>query len=169
MSISSQDSVRWLVVQVRPRSEIACASLLARKGYETFVPLRFESDRPLFSGYVFARPTGDTAARVVTTPGVIRLVVFDGRPAEIECAEIESIRSIVRSGAPYRAGTVFEAGDRVRILDGALAGVEGVVYSIKSRRKLLVSISLLQRSVMVDIEACRLTRVPPQIAKVASR
>jgi transcription antitermination factor NusG len=163
----AEDYCQWLAVQVRPRRELSCASLLIGKGYETFVPTRFESDHPLFSGYVFARSLGGTSARIVTTPGVIRLVAFAGQTAMIDASEIEAIRAVLQAGVPYRPSTVFQTGDPVRILDGALAGVEGTVCSIRSRRKLVVSIGLLQRSVLVDIDPLRLAHILPHPGKVA--
>jgi transcription antitermination factor NusG len=167
MGVTFDDYSQWLAVQVRPRREITCASLLTGKGYETFVPTCFQSAHPLFSGYVFARSLGGTSARIVTTPGVIRLVAFAGQTATVDSSEIEAIRTVLRSGVPYRSSTVFQAGDPVRILDGALAGVEGTVCSIKSRRKLLVSIGLLQRSVLVDIDPLRLEHVAPPSGRAA--
>jgi transcription antitermination factor NusG len=56
----------------------------------------------------------------------------------------------------------LELGQRVRIEDGALSGVEGVLTSFRGTRRIVVSISLLRRSVALEIDRCAVSAVQPK-------
>src|SRR5262245_40944385 len=101
----------WFAVQVMPQSERRVASILEYKGYQQFAPTyvvrKRWSDRikvqekPLFPGYVFVRTPGTTAAGLLcSTPGVMRLLSFGGRPSALPDAEIEAIRTLTLLGQP---------------------------------------------------------------------
>jgi len=95
-------------------------------------------------------------------PGCLR------RPdCHVDASEIEAIRAVLQAGVPYRASTVFQTGDPVRILDARSPGSKGPYARSESRRKLLVSIGLLQRSVLVDIDPLRLAHILRHPVKVA--
>ena len=90
---------QWFAVTVRANRERIIAQLLESKQYEVLVPIyrsrRVWSDRikelelPLFPGYVFVRlDLADRASPVVTTPGVIRIVGFAGKPVPVEPREL---------------------------------------------------------------------------------
>jgi transcription antitermination factor NusG len=154
----------WFAVNVRTNREITVAQALQYKTCEVFLPLyglrRTWSDRivnlqaPLFPGYVFARfDTEDRTALIVTTPGVVRIVSFGGKAVPVEEREISFVRTIVASGLPAQPWLQVQPGLPVRILHGPLAGVEGALVELKKHHQLVVSISLLQRSVAVEINA----------------
>lgn len=83
------------------------------------------------------------------------MVSFGGTPAPVSDGEIAAIRKAVQSGLEVGPWPYLHVGHRVRIEDGPLAGVEGILVEIKSRRKLVVSVTLLQRSVAVELDGCR--------------
>ena len=139
------------------------ASQLRMKGYDEFVPLYEVRKRmtnrvkrvllPIFQGYVFCRM--DPAERLVpvlTTPGVIRIVGSGRTPIPVDDSEIESIRRAASSGARLEPHLGLTEGRRVRLVEGPLAGCEGVVTEVNKELRLVVSISLLQRAVAVEIE-----------------
>jgi transcription antitermination factor NusG len=155
---------KWFAINVRTNREIVVANALQNKACEVFLPLygvrRVWSDRivtrqaALFPGYVFARfDIEDRSARIVTTPGVIRIVSFGGKAVPVEEREISFVRTIVASGLPAQPWPQVQPGSPVRILHGPLAGVEGTLVQVKRHHQLVVSISLLQRSVAVEIDA----------------
>src|SRR3990172_3743271 len=92
----------WFAVWTRSRHETAVQQQLAGRGVEAFLPTmtrwsRWKDRRkrvewPLFPGYCFARIHPAAARAVLTCPGVVMLVSFEGRPAPIPDAEIESLR-----------------------------------------------------------------------------
>jgi|SRR5579863_6676952 len=159
------DRRSWYVVQVWAGHEKTVCQLLEFRGYETFLPLRKticsrfseNSDhwRPLFPGYLFCRlDISDRRVRVISTPWVIRLLGAPARPEPVPNSEIEALQAIVRSSLPSEVGAAFRQGERCRILEGPLQGVEGTIRSVKGRTQLAVEVTILQRSVYVQIPGC---------------
>lgn len=170
MTISDESLRHWFAAQVWAGREQLCATHLRVRGYEVFLPcyceLRRWSDRvkkverALFPGYIFCRLWGDALAKVVATPGLIRIVGDGERPLRIPIDEIETIQRIVTTGVTARPWAFPQAGQRVRIERGPLRDVEGFVVRTTHGNRLIVSIALLQRSVAVEIDA-ECVSVPP--------
>lgn len=167
---------RWYALQLRTRWENSTATLLSSKGYQTFLPTFkiqkrgrgrvTEVQAPLFPGYLFCRFNVFDRLPVLITPGVIT-VVGNGRiPIPVEDAELESIRKMVSTGLRVEPWPYLEVGQVVRIEDGPLSGVEGVLTSFKGARRMVVSISLLRRSVALEIDRSVLSPVQPRPAAV---
>jgi transcription antitermination factor NusG len=156
------DDKPWHAIRVRSRFEYTTASILRDKGYEQFLPLyrsrRRWSDRvkeidmPLFPGYIFCRFDTSSPIGVLTTPGVVHIVSAGKNPLPVDVHEITALQEICRSGLPLQPWPYLEAGRRVSIERGPLAGTEGVVIEMKGRYRLVVSISMLQRSVAAEID-----------------
>lgn len=166
MTLSTFDKA-WFAVHVKRRTERSVAVILENKGYERFLPTRHgrsdvsagQADQPLFPGYVFCRFDSKVQGRIVTTPGVIRILGFGSGPTAIPDAEIEAIRTIGKSGLPIASYPYLRNGDRVRICDGPLCGLEGKVVAVGKRNFFIVSVTLLQRSVAVEISLHSLIRL----------
>lgn len=158
----NQDDTNWFALRVRPRWEALASQGLRGKGYETFLPLYDEkrrwSDRtkvirkPLFPGYLFCRLTGELQGRVLSTPGVMHFVGVGRTPLPVEQREIEDIQAMVASGLAVRPWEYLEQGCRVRIEDGPLRNLEGILLSSPSEAQLIVNLTLLQRSVAVQVD-----------------
>jgi transcription antitermination factor NusG len=152
----------WYALRVRPRFEKMVASVLLLKGYEGFLPLYIRrsrwSDRiknvelPLFPGYMFCRFDVNKRLPILVTPGVIQVVGIGKSPHPVDDDEIAALQSIVISGLQAEPRSYLNIGQRVRIELGPLAGVEGILTSTKGSSRLVVSVSLLQRSVSVEID-----------------
>ncbi len=56
--------------------------------------------------------------------------------------------SLARQPWPY-----LEVGERVRIQSGALRGLAGILVALKGNYRLVLSVTLLKRSVAVEIDA----------------
>lgn len=156
----------WFAIQVRPGFEFNVASMLKGKGYDEFVPTyrsaesgRGSSERPLFTGYVFCRFDPAVRAPIVTTPGVIRVVGYGKRPASLSDSEMQAVRTVASSNLPAKPHAYLASGQRVRIREGPLRGVEGDIAQSGGRQSLVVSLSLLQRSIAVEIEPAWLEAV----------
>jgi transcription antitermination factor NusG len=132
------------------------------KGVEDFLPLyrsrRKWSDRqksldlPLFPGYVFCRLDPRFRLPVLTIPGVLHFVGIGKNPVPVEDSEIAAIQTAVRSGLGAEPCDFLELGERVRIDAGPLAGIEGIFEGASKRHRLIVSVTLLKRSVAIAIE-----------------
>jgi transcription antitermination factor NusG len=162
-------AVPWHVLWTNSHCEEIVSSQLAAKGFHPFVPRietwtrRGGSRRlatvPLFPGYLFFKDTLDKARHVEVRKarGVVA-ILGEGwdRPAVIPEAEIEAIRRIVEAGVPAFAHPYLREGRRVRIVEGPLAGVEGLLLRVRPDKGLLVlSVEMLQRSVAVEVDCAQ--------------
>jgi transcription antitermination factor NusG len=147
---------------VKSRQERVVAASLEGKGYEQLLPLYRSSrrwadrvktlDTPLFPGYVFARFEFEKRLPVLMIPAVVHVVGIGNVPAPIAAEEIAAIQTIVNSGLPAAPWPFLRAGQRVRMERGPLQGMEGLLVHAKKRDRIIVSVSLLQRSVAVEID-----------------
>lgn len=152
----------WFALQVRSRYEKLVSSALEYKGYQEFLPVyaarRRWSDRikevelPLFQGYVFCRLDPGDRLPILTIPGVIGLVGLGKTPAPVDDTEITALQAIVESGLSRLPWPFLRAGQKIRIDHGPLRDLEGILLQIKGSHRLVVSVSLLQRSVAVEID-----------------
>jgi transcription antitermination factor NusG len=174
----ADDAEAWFAVQVRATHETRVATMLDEKGCERFLPMfrtrrRWsdrikEVDRPIFPGYIFCRFALSARVPILKTPSVIRIVGIGRVPVPIDPTEIEGIQLAIKSGLPMSPHPYFRTGQRVRITGGALDGVEGQILNFRSRDRLLLSISLLQRSVAVEIDSAWIVPID-SIPKVERR
>ena len=74
--------------------------------------------------------------------------------------EIDAIRRVVGTGLDLRPEPFLEVGRRVRINGGALEGFEGMIENVRQRNRLILSVTLLQRSIAVDIDSAWVTVLP---------
>lgn len=152
----------WFAIQVRARHEFTVSQLLQARGYDPFVPFvqrrkqwsdRIKvSDAALFPGYLFCRLNIQNRLPVMSTPGILQIVGYSRVPTPVDESEINSIQTMVASGLPSRPWPFLETGDRVRIERGPLRGLEGLVLEFRGALRLVLSVTLLQRSVAVEIE-----------------
>lgn len=152
----------WFAIRVRSKHERVTSLHLRTRGYEEFSPFyRAESqwsdrkkltDRFLFPGYVFCRFDPTDRLPILTAPGVVGLVGFGDGPTAIPEREIDQVRTMVQSGLLVTPWPYLELGQTVRLENGPLKGLEGIVEEVKGRLRLVVSIQLLQRSVSTEID-----------------
>jgi transcription antitermination factor NusG len=155
--------LEWYAVRVRQRTEKLTAQLLEQKEYRPFLPTyvlkRRWSDRvkivdqPLFPGYLFCKLDPRVRLPVLTTPGVISIVGAGNQPMPISDAELDAVRRIVGSAAAAEPWPYLQCGDKVTISDGPLRGVEGILVVVKDCCRMVVSITLLRRSVAVEVDS----------------
>jgi transcription antitermination factor NusG len=160
-------SAAWYAIWTRSHCERLVAGQLAAKGIPPFLPeMHIRSSRrgspaivraPMFPGYLFVRQVMDKEryVAVLSTRGVVR-ILEEGwtRLTPIPDADIQAIQRIVEANVPVFAHPHLSQGERVSIIDGPLAGVEGVfVRGTTNEGCLVVSIDLLGRSVAVAIDS----------------
>jgi transcription antitermination factor NusG len=162
--------LRWFALRVKPRHEKCVALILQNKGYEQFLPLQRCERRspgrskkvelPLFPGYVFCRFDVLVRLPLLTTPGVLQVVGLGRTPVPVEDREIEAIQRIVASDLSVEPWPYLEAGQHVEIEDGPLRGLRGILLSFKTQLRLVVSVSLLQRAVAIEVDRESVSPVP---------
>jgi len=152
----------WFALRVRSNFERTVSTILRSKGYEEFLPTyrcrRRWSDRikseelPLFAGYTFCRLNIRNRLPVTATRGVVHIVGNGKMPVPVAPGELEAVWQITHSDLIANPWTHLKAGEKVVIDCGPLAGLEGILVESQNQRKLVVCVSLLQRSVAVAIE-----------------
>ncbi len=167
---------RWYALQLRSRWENSTAALLSSKGYESFLPTfktvkrgrgrSTEAEAPLFPGYLFCRFNVFDRLPVLITPGVISVVGSGRIPIPVEESELKAVQKMISTGLPVKPWPYLEVGQIVRIEEGALSGVEGVLTSFKGTQRIVVSVSLLRRSVALEIDRSVVSPVQPRHATV---
>jgi transcription antitermination factor NusG len=153
---------KWFALQVRTRWESSTALILSGKGYQTLLPtyktkkhwngrLR-EVNAALFPGYVFCQFDAQKRLPILITPGVISVVGSGRIPLPVADAEIASIQTVIASGLHAEPWPYLEIGQRVRIERDALEGLEGILINFKGNQRIVVSVTLLRRSVALEVD-----------------
>lgn len=169
----------WFALQVRSRREGFVATYLEGQGYECFLPLyksrRRWSDRvkeveqPLFPGYLFCRFDLHNRGPLLMTPGVQQIVGVARTPMPVEEREIEAIRQALSSGLPNQPWPYMQVGERVRVNYGSLVNLEGILVNFKGSHRVVLSVSLLQRSVAMEIDLAWVSPIREGKPAAASR
>jgi transcription antitermination factor NusG len=152
----------WFALQTKPKSERKIELLLRQKGYECFTPTyrskRKWSDRtveielPLFPGYVFCRFSTLALGKAISTRGVVKIVGFGGKPTEVALEEVEALQLLAQSDLLREPWKYLPDGTKVLVEAGPLAGVQGIICADSNNRKLIISVTLLQRSIAIQLD-----------------
>lgn len=111
-----------------------------------------EIDAPLFPGYVFCQFDAQNRLPILITPGVIAVVGRGRIPLPVDDEEIAAIQTVVLSGLRAEPWPYLELGQKVRIESDSLQGLEGILINFKGNHRIVVSVSLLRRSVALEID-----------------
>lgn len=153
---------RWWALHTRPRQEKSLARELVRFDTAFYLPLvhkkrivqgrSIRSFIPLFGGYVFMFGTDEHRVRSLTTNRVVRAIeVTDGRRL---LADLKQVQRLIEAGAPLTVEARLKPGQRVRIKQGSMIGLEGTVLARRRHTRLVVAVEFLQRGVSVEVEDC---------------
>jgi transcription antitermination factor NusG len=155
-------SLSWYAVYTSANREKRVAEHCAGRSVEHFLPLydtaRRWKDRsvrlqlPLFPGYVFVRIVPGDLLRVLKIPGVARIVGFGGKPAALPNDEIEALRTSVGNGTRAEPHPLLTAGRKVRVKNGPMSGLRGILKRRANRTRLIVSVLLIQRAVALEVD-----------------
>lgn len=165
----SLSQANWYAIYTRSRHELYVKRQLDHKGISNLLPLyakvsqwkdrKKEIQLPLFPGYLFVQiPLLDRMA-VLTTFGVVYIVGDGSAPLPVPEENIDSIQAFLTQGVKCDPHPYLNVGNRVRITEGPLSGIEGILIRKKKRTLLVVSVDLIQRSVSVEIESWKIERV----------
>lgn len=159
---TSDYALPWFALKVKARRELQVSDALRGKELEAFVPTvrecRKYSDRirkvdaPLFPGYLFCRLNPSHRLPVLTTPGVEYILGSNGQLQAVPESEIGALQRLVSEGAHAKPWPYLKDGDRVRVEFGSFAGVEGLVVREGQSDRLVLSVTVLQRSVALEID-----------------
>jgi transcription antitermination factor NusG len=152
---------RWYAAYTRANHEKKAQEQFQERSIHSFLPtyssVRRWKDRrmrlqlPLFPGYVFVRIALRDRLRVLEVPSVARLVGFNGVPVALNEEEVECLRRALAQGALAQPHPYFTVGRRVRVIGGPLQGAEGTLVKRKGNFRVILSINLIKRSVIVEV------------------
>jgi transcription antitermination factor NusG len=153
----------WFALRVRARAERTVSDFLKGRGYETLCPTyvdrRKYSDRiktveaALFPGYTFCCFDPSNRLPVLSSPGVDYVVGFGQQPHPVDPNEIQALSAIVDSGVLAQPHPFLKVGQKVRVESGPLTNLEGILLATKSDYRLVLSVTLLQRSVVAELDS----------------
>lgn len=152
----------WYALQVTCRKELSVAAQMEGRGVECFLPtyksLRKWSDRTkeiqqaLFPGYLFSRFAYEDRQQVVTAPGVLQVVGSGKVAIPVPDCEIEALQVAMRSEVASEPWPYLRAGERVKVNCGRLSGLEGILINFKGNHRVVLSVTLLQRSLALEVD-----------------
>src|SRR5882757_3769893 len=153
---------RWYAAYTCANHEKRVREQLEQRSIESYLPVyeavrrwkdrRMRLQLPLFPGYVFVRMALVDRLRVLQVPSVVRLIGFNGHLAALPDAEIEGLKNGLASGVRAEPYSFLTNGRRVRIKAGPLEGREGILLRRKGNLRVVLSIELIQRSIVVDVD-----------------
>jgi transcription termination/antitermination protein NusG len=157
---------QWYALWTHSHCEQLVRNQLDARGFELFLPTvgvwsrragaKHRVRQPLFPGYLFLRDQlcGPRYVELLKARGLVGVLGGrNGGPDHIQDSEIDAIRSLVRSDLPVSPYPYLRTGQRVRITEGPLADVEGILVNRRDAKGLLVlSVHLFQRSVAVEVD-----------------
>jgi transcription antitermination factor NusG len=160
---NSESQMFWYAAYTSSRHEKTVAEHLRQRDVECFLPLyetvrRWNNGRhrvhlPLFPSYVFVRMGLRDKLRVLQVPGLAQLVSFQGSPAVLPDAEIETLRSALAAGVQAQPCRYLNVGSQVEICNGPLQGLRGILLRHQGQFRVVVSVEMIMRSIVVEVEA----------------
>ena len=161
----------WYALRVRSNHEKAVQAGLRAIGLGEFLPACVvksrwtdrvkQIERPLFPGYVFGRFDPVKRLPVLMLPGVVHVVGNSSGPIPVDEAELDAVRRFVESGLSVTPWPYLREGEMVTVQYGPLAGLQGIVLRVKDSCRLVASLTLLQRSVAVELDRDSVKPVAP--------
>lgn len=172
MTLVAEPSSAWYVCYTKPRQEPLARIKLQEQGYEVYLPMLPKWDRKsgawcrteqvMFPRYGFVRcgRLGQSIAPIRNTPGVTGLVRFGVIPATLSETVVEAIRAIAEQGSQTLKAKAapFRVGEQVKVADGPLKGLVGIVSAVAAER-VAVLLTLLGREQHIGIPANQLALV----------
>ena len=151
---------RWYAIKTRSRHEKRVRDQLVQRDIDTFLPLceawhqwkdhKKKIELPLFPGYCFARFPLVERLRVLNVLGVAHLVSINGRPEPIREDELTAIQQLVSTKLLYDPHPFLEEGMDVEVVRGPLAGVRGRLLRKDRVTRLVLAVTLVKQSAVVE-------------------
>lgn len=160
---SNSGNHEWFAFRVRPRHEKQVSICLRERGFEEFLPLvksrRTWADRtkvveiPLFPGYIFCSTQRSAIVPILMTRGIVDVVRAGPNPLPADPAEIQALQQTTSVDVPIEAWpyTELDSAGVFCVQRGPLTGLIGRLVEVRQSQRLILSINLLRRSVLVEM------------------
>lgn len=157
-------AMHWYLVHTKPKQEKCALQNLQEQGYQCYLPILLSEklrqgiltiiEEPLFPRYLFIRLGQGNSAKswtpIRSTKGVSRLVSFGTEPAKIDDDLVELLRA-QEATVQEKPKPLFKPGERVCMIDGAFAGIEGIYQMADGERRAMVLIEFLSKPVILRV------------------
>lgn len=158
---ANKNAHRWYIAYTLPRHEKSIASRLRSEQIPCYVPLysetrtcrhrRVDLELPLFPCYVFVKMLLENRTRLLSVCGVVRLLTLNGTAGVFSDEEMDALQASLKQwGAqpfPFHC-----PGKRIRIQKGPFAGLEGTILRRNGKRKLVVTLDIINSSMLLDVD-----------------
>ena len=166
----------WFAIQTRHRHEKRVAARLREANIETFLPLHRSAHRwkngvtahvdlPLFPSYLFAKVPRHERLRVLREPGVLSIAASNASPTPIPDTDMVQLR-IAAESFQAQPHPYLCIGERVRVVAGPFAGLEGLLLRRKQELRVVISIEVIMRSITVEVSELEIE--PVTVARALS-
>ena len=155
----------WYLVFSKPQRERLALENLERQKYQVYLPLvrnrrrvggRYRSlIEPMFPRYLFIQldDKTDDWGPIRSTIGVARMVRFGMIPARLPDTLVQLLREREDGqGIQSLPGQDFKRGDRVRIVEGVMAGYEAIYQSGSGRERVILLLEIAERSAKIILK-----------------
>ncbi|MCB1742774.1 MAG: transcription/translation regulatory transformer protein RfaH [Gammaproteobacteria bacterium] len=156
----------WYLVFSKPRQERVALRHLERQAYRVFLPQVLGQQRhrgrlrprvaPMFPRYLFIQldDRNQDWSPIRSTLGVTCMVRFGDRPAQVPEPLIDALLARQDPMASQRsAQRPLRRGESVRIVSGALAGVEAIFDASTSAERVRLLLDMVGRQTPVLVDA----------------
>ena len=153
----------WYLATAKPRQESRALENLANQDIVAFAPLvevekirsgrRLVVTEALFPGYLFINisPTDGAWQRVRSTRGLRDWVRFSGAPARVPSELVNKLRLENKQQEGLIVRSTYARGDRVRILEGPFAGLQGVFETANGIERSLILVEFLGKTSHLEL------------------
>jgi transcription antitermination factor NusG len=162
-SSENPDRRAWFAAFTAPQAEQSVARHLAIYGIESFLPT-FESThvwknrqkkkimKPMFPSYVFVHLDETERRKLFRVPNVVKIIGGKQGPIPIPTSEIEFLRSMAFDKR-LTPSVEFAPGQRVRIKDGPMRGIEGTLIRHNNKLRFVLTLQLMNKHVAIEVVA----------------
>ena len=157
----------WYAVYTRSHQERVVKTQLDGRGVENFLPTYEKTSQwkdrkkliqmPLFPGYLFVRILSVRRLEVLKAYGVVQIVGNSAGPMPIPEEQVASVKTFVEVGLKCDPHPYLKIGKKVRITEGPLEGLQGILVRKKNRSLFVISVEMIQRSVSVELEGWKIS------------
>jgi len=160
-------SRQWFAVRTKARHEVEALNHFERQGFAAYLPRTLVrttharkvcwKPRPFFPGYLFLHlaPEERRWTTIRSTIGAIGAVHFGHHYPPVPDVFIELLKAredehglIVAERTP---DSVFQPGERVRVLNGPMQGLEGVFVAMRGEDRVMIMLDWLARRVKAEL------------------
>jgi transcription antitermination factor NusG len=152
----------WYALYTFPRFEKKVYSRLLERRIEAYLPLQKKlrkwKDRkkwieePLIRSYVFVKVSELEYYTALNIEGAVKYISFSGKAACIPEWQILAMQKLLNTDHEVTISTrIFKPGSVVRIVSGVLEGFDGELISYKGKKRVVIRISQIGRTLLVTL------------------